>query len=327
MKTINKSFVCRLIALTLGLSIIILLIYITGFNTLIDSLRRIEPKFIALAVIVYGSSWIFRTLRLRLFTDNTVISIASFELFQLQISSYALNVVFPAKLGDVAMVGYLNRRGMLLGDAAAIAVQSRILDVIALVLLSSPAMIIFSEKTNIDWIKSTLLISAILVICPAVVVLLDRNDLINYMLKEIGSRSGNGYFKTALEKIRETYNSYVEIISNRTLFIISIIISMTIWLFDIITCYVIGFSLGLTIPFFVVILAVCLANVGKSVPATPGSIGIYEGILAAVLVIFGIPSGLAIVIAILDHAVKNLFTLAIGLPATMRLGFKISKEL
>ena len=63
-----------------------------------------------------------------------------------------------------------------------------------------------------------------------------------------------------------------------------------------------------------------IGNVGKSAPATPGAVGIYESVLAAVLVLFGVSFDLAIVVAILDHAIKNLFTLAIGVPATAGIG-------
>ena len=46
--------------------------------------------------------------------------------------------------------------------------------------------------------------------------------------------------------------------------------------------------------------------------------GIYEGVLSAVLVSFGVPFESAIVIAVLDHALKKLFNLAVGIPACVR---------
>ncbi|MCK4339944.1 MAG: hypothetical protein KAW87_08170 [Candidatus Cloacimonetes bacterium] len=75
----------------------------------------------------------------------------------------------------------------------------------------------------------------------------------------------------------------------------------------------------------IIILAVSMGNVGKSAPATPGAIGIYETVLAAVL--FGVSFDLAIVVAILDPAIKNLFTLVISVPATAGIGIDVSSLL
>jgi len=54
-------------------------------------------------------------------------NIGIFDLFKLYISGYALNVMLPAKLGDVATVGYLKMKGVHIGRSAAIILQTRIL--------------------------------------------------------------------------------------------------------------------------------------------------------------------------------------------------------
>jgi len=60
------------------------------------------------------------------------------------------------------------------------------------------------------------------------------------------------------------------------------------------------------------------------VPSIPGGIGIYESALAGILVLFGTPVDIAITIAILDHAIKNIFTLVFGIPATTSIGLNFS---
>jgi len=98
-----------------------------------------------------------------------------------------------------------------------------------------------------------------------------------------------------------------------------------IWLFEALTCYTASIAIGAQISIIAVIFAVSIANVGKSAPATPGAIGIYEGILVAILFLFGISFDVAIVIAILDHAIKNLFILVIGVPAITSIGLKMTQ--
>ena len=102
----------------------------------------------------------------------------------------------------------------------------------------------------------------------------------------------------------------------------SILLSLLIWLFEALTCYIVAIAVGARIPIIAVIFAVSIANVGKCAPATPGAVGIYECILVAILVLFETSFDIATVIAILDHLIKNLFILVIGVPATVNIGIE-----
>ena len=77
-------------------------------------------------------SWIFRVQRLERFTGDAGEKIYFFELFKRLSSGYTLNVLLPAKLGDVAMIFYLKMKKIAIGKSTAIIFQLRILDVMAL---------------------------------------------------------------------------------------------------------------------------------------------------------------------------------------------------
>jgi uncharacterized protein (TIRG00374 family) len=156
---------------------------------------------------------------------------------------------------------------------------------------------------------------------------LEENKIFAGLLDKIGNKFRHKFLKLAVEKTKDAYEGYHEIVLNKKLLAASILLSLMMWLFDGLTCYAVSIAVGTQIPIIVVILAVSIGNVGKSAPATPRSIGIYESMLAAVLVLFGVSFDLAIVIAILDHAIKNLFTLAIGVPATAGIGMNVSSLL
>ena len=320
MKRGTKSWAYRIIAFIIGIGILLALIYQAGFERFLDIILQTSPYWIATAVIVYAASWIFRTWRLERFTTHAGKNIRIFDLFKLYISGYALNVILPAKLGDAATVGYLKMKGINIGRSAAIILQTRILDVLALILLSIPALILFSEKAAPNWIRTTIFICLFLVAVPIGIVVIDKNKVFSSLLEKLGNKSSHKFLKLAVEKTKDAYEGYHEIVLNKNLLAASILLSLMIWLFDGLTCYVVSIAVGAQISIIVVILAVSIGNVGKSAPATPGAIGVYETVLAAVLVLFGVSFDLAIVIAILDHAIKNLFTLAIGVPATAGIG-------
>ena len=320
-----KSWICRIIAFFIGFGVLLGLIYHVGFEKFLNIVLQTSPYWIVASVIVYAISWIFRTRRLERFTTHAGKNIKIFDLFKLYISGYALNVILPAKLGDAATVGYLKMKGINIGRSAAIILQTRILDMLALILLSIPAFILFSEKAAPNWIRTTIFICLFIVAVPIGIVVLDKNKAFSGLLEKLGNKFSHKFLKLAVEKTLDAYEGYHEIVSNKKLLVSSILLSLMIWLFEALTCYTVSIAVGAQIPIIAVIFAVSIANVGKCAPATPGAVGIYEGILVAVLFLFGISFDIAIVIAILDHLIKNLFILAIGVPATTSIGMNVSE--
>ncbi len=321
----KKSWIYNIIRLIIGIGILLGLIYHTGFKKFSNIILQTSPYWIVVSLIIYAASWIFRTWRLEQFTTHAEKNIGIFDLFKLYISGYALNTILPAKLGDVATVGYLKMKGINIGRSAAIILQTRILDGLALILLSIPAFVLFFEKGLPSWIMTTIFLWIVVVAVPIGVVNLDKNKMFADILEKLRDRYGHRFFKLVVEKIKNAYESYYEIVSDKELLVASILLSIIIWLFDGLTCYAVSIAVGAKMSIIAIILAVSIGNFGKSAPITPGGIGIYESILAAVLVLFGVSFDLALVIAILDHTIKKLFVLMIGVPTTVGMGMKIAQ--
>lgn len=323
----SKRCIYQGFALILGVIIIFGLIYYAGTQRFLEILRHISPMWILAAILIYATSWIFRTYRLKLLTNHAGTKIGMYELFKLYISGYALNILLPAKIGDAATVGYLKLKGIGIGRSAAIIIQTRVLDALSLILLSLPTILIFWGDSAPELVQKTLYVSLVIVAIPIAIVLLDSGRIISKTIDRITRHIDNNAIKLVAEKAKDAYDSYCDIISDKNLLFSTIFLSIIIWSIDALTCYSVSIAIGkrnILLP--IIILAVSIGNLGKSIPATPGSIGIYEGMLAATLSVFGVPAEEAIAIAILDHAIKNIFTLAIGIPMTTSMGLEISKK-
>ncbi|VVB67327.1 Lysylphosphatidylglycerol synthase TM region [uncultured archaeon] len=313
----RSPLLIRVLAFSASLAILLALIHFAGFENFYQIMLNASPLWLAAAVAIYAASWIFRTFRLGTLSKEAGANIGVWELFKLQISGYALNVILPAKLGDAATVCYLTMRGIGIGMSTAIVVQCRVLDVLALILLSLSSLALLFRKSPPEWIWMTIIGSLLIVSLCLGVVLLDRKmSLLHLSGRYLEPHMENGYLRSFSEKARDAYVGYRDIASNKLLFATGISLSLFIWLLDCLACYMVSLAVGAQVSLLAVILAVSLGNMGKSAPATPGSIGIYESILAAALAFFGMPIDLAVSIAILDHALKNIFTLALGIPAT-----------
>ena len=320
----KKSIKFSIMPFVFASAIILVLIYSVGFENIFRVIAYASPVGLISAVFIYSISWILRAVRLESLCKNVGAHVGIKELFKIYISGNALNVILPAKLGDAAVMGYLKMHGISIGMSAAITVQCRILDVIALVLFTLPSAILLFPEALPEWIRFIIIASALIVLLPIAIVLLSRcmgSENILKMIPELKTKSK--HLHLFAEKAKEAYFGYLKIASEKQLFSFTLLISLFIWLLDILTCYEVSLAIGVQVPTSVAVLAVSLANIGKSAPATPGSIGIYESILAAILALFGISMQLAVPIAILDHAIKNLFTLALGVPATMSQGLSL----
>ena len=314
----------RIASALLALAILFFLAHSVGLEDFYRAIIHASPAGLFSAVMVYSLSWVLRTVRLDCLVKNAGADIGAWELFKLYISGNALNVLLPAKLGDAAVVFYLRMQGIGLGMSTAIAVQSRILDVLALLVLSFPsAIMLFHEKTP-EWISLMLVGSLIIAALPLGVVLLSTTGILLHLInKNFRFLNKNKYIILFMEKAKDAYFEYIKLASLKRLFAISLLLSLIIWLLEILTCYATSLAVGAQVPLLAVVLGVSLANMGKVAPATPGSIGIYESILAAVLALFGVTMEIAIPLAILDHAIKNSFTLALGVPATTSQGLDL----
>jgi uncharacterized protein (TIRG00374 family) len=331
MKEDKHGWWMHAVGLTVGIGIVVWLIYHSGFGRFWQLVSRVSLSWLGVAILLYALSWAARTWRLRLFTRQAGKELKIGDLFKLQVSGFALNVLLPAKLGDLAFIGYLKMQGLRLGRAAAIALQNRILDLLAVLLLALPGMCqllrrsLASSQFAPRWIAVSFALGLTALLAVSGLVILDRRLKLSRLLRRWGEGRQKRWLRTALFKIDDAYVGYHEIVRDRRLLGGSVLLSLIIWCFEALTCLTVVTALGLEISLAAVMLGICLANVGKSVPPIPGGLGIYEGILSAVLVLFGLPFEAAVAAAILDALLKKGFNLVWGIPATAVMGVQLKE--
>ena len=79
---------------------------------------------------------------------------------------------------------------------------------------------------------------------------------------------------------------------------------------------------------FTCFFAVSIGNLAKVLPLSPGGIGLYEGAFTLLIVgLLGISPTLALGVAILDHAIKNILTIVGGFISSLDLNLSIKNTL
>lgn len=275
------------------------------WDDLLTAIRHIIPLYLAAGIAVCLCAWWLRGWRYRsiLKSLNCHVSV-TFSTACIFVSQ-TVNLVIPARLGDFVRVFILkHEHGATYSEGVSSLVVERVFDIITVALLGAVSLLFILNAPA--WFTT-------LIIVP-----LAAGAAFFIFLVFIGKfSSGNKYLAIILNMLHEIRKASLNIRSIAVL----VVSSVVIWMLDVLVCYAVVRMFNEEIPFVIIILAIVIGNLVKAVPLTPGGMGTYE---AALWFTFGLAGGVstsaAILIAIIDHLIKNLVTLVGGVISIYYLG-------
>lgn len=316
----SKKNLRHIVAFAVGILIIAALIhYLIGEKQFFESITTMDPFYMAIAIFVYFCAWLARGARLYGLIRFLGEKLGYWLGFRLHTAQFSMNVILPLKAGDFAAVLALRKHFGLVKAAAAI-IQVRVLDLAALSIFAIVALLFMGLPEFVFY--ALLVVMVLLLGGMSAIILMNRTQVFDQVASRLGGvflRRFSTEPETAVSRLTA---SYAKLLAPRAMFG-GIGISLVIWSLDALTFFFVAKSLGCDFFLPFIIIGVVCGNLAKAVPATPGSIGIYEGVIVLVLVFLGLPEAAVGIVAILDHLLKNLFTLAIGLPNLPALGSRM----
>lgn len=260
------------------------------------ALQHVIPQYLVPGVIICIAAWWLRGWRYHTILESLHYQVSVTVSTACIFVSQSVNVVVPARLGDFVRVFILKHEyDTSYSEGVSSLVVERIFDIVTVALLGAVA--IFFVLGVPAWFTT-------LIIVPLVAGLLFFIFLI--FVGKFSSK--NKYIIIILNMLHEIRRASLSLRSVIVLGTTSVII----WLLDIFVCLAVVLMFEQQIPFAVVVLAIVIGNLVKAVPLTPGGIGTYEAALTVTFGLAGIDPAVALLIAIIDHLIKNLVTLAGG---------------
>jgi len=287
----------------IAVGIISYMLYQT-WETLTRALHHLVPVWFGIAVAICLVAWVLRGWRYR-----TIVLSLGYPI-QLVIStacifvSQTANLIIPARLGDFVRVFILRHEySTTYSEGVSSIVVERVFDIFTVAILGAAALPFILDVPS--WFY-------IIIVLPIV-----AGTVFFGFLFCIGKCTAeNKYVQIVLTMLHEIRKASL---SFRSLLVLSTT-SLIIWFFDVLVCVSVVMMLGQNIPFPVVVLAIVIGNLVKAVPVTPGGVGTYEIALTGVFTLTGIPWEMGFLIAVTDHLIKNLVTLAGGIVSIYYLG-------
>ena len=304
----------------------------------ISRLGSADPTLVAASGVVYLLSWPLRGLRYR----DILAAIGYRERWTFLTGAVFIsqtgNLVFPARAGDGVRAYVVKaRRGIPYPSGFASLAVERVFDLLTIAVLAGTVLgglvvtgdagalvTALAEGVGGDTAAAgqTALVVAAAVGAAAVLasllIAVSARSERNYARRLVTRLSSDAYADYVAGVLEQFAGDVQTVARDRGVFVRVSVTSLLVWSLDVAVAVVVmlAFDVALAPGVLVAVtfLAVSVGNLAKVLPLSPGGVGLYEGaftLLVAALTPVGAVTALSV--AVVDHAVKNLVTVAGGL--------------
>jgi uncharacterized protein (TIRG00374 family) len=285
-----------LVSTVIAVGIIVFMLYSVR-DQLATAIEHIVWGYLLIATVICLLAWFLRGLRYKVILKGIGISCGLLFSTGCIFVSQTANLIVPARLGDLVRVFILRHEYQAtISQGISSLVVERVFDIVMVAVLGAISLLFVFNVP--DWFYSIILIPLGLGVIFYVILIYSGRLTSEHKYVRI--------LLTILEQIRQVSLSLRSVASLS-------VQSIVIWILDILVCFFVALMFQVTIPFAVIVLAIVIGNLVKAIPLTPGGVGTYELSVALTFTVAGIDPAVATLIAVIDHLVKNLVTLAGGI--------------
>jgi uncharacterized protein (TIRG00374 family) len=313
----------------------VLAVRVVETERVVEAVRMADIGLLTAAVCVYAVSWPVRGYRydqvLGVMGRHCGRGFLTAAVFVSQLA----NLAVPARAGDGVRAYLLKtRREVPYTTGAASLTVERLFDLLALACFGAVAVawLLLDGRTlpvseSVPAVLGASAVAGAALCCSVILVVIARQDW------DVGGRFRTRADGTALSTVVDAaveFGADVRVVAADPRAIGRIGAgSLAVWALDVLTAILVFRAVTglLSVPLVVAVgtLAVTVGNLAKVLPLSQGGIGLYEAAFTAVVVaVSPISAATALAAAIVDHALKNVVTVAGG--AASALGLNLSLD-
>ncbi len=238
----------------------------------------------------------------------------------------ALNLIIPARLGELARPYLLQRRGASFSSVFGAVLVERFFDLLGLLLLLG--VVLWTTPQQIPWVYVRLGQALLLALAggyAVVLLVLIRREqvqaVVDRLVSWLPSRAG-----AFLGGVFQRIVAGLGIMASWKQAVVIFIYSVTIWtLFSTIT-YLFLRAFSIDAPFLVAVTTQVLLCIGVALPSAPGFIGTFHAACRYALALFGITAAIAVPFATVYHLFNVVLSLSLGMISYWTGAFRVNRE-
>jgi hypothetical protein len=308
------SWLNMLLAATLGIVLLAVIFTLAGFSEVFSLLSHISPQFLLLSGVVLLLAFIVRTWRWSVLLRASGYRVHIDTAFKCIMFGWMINYLLPLRIGDIARGAALKTTEntplsvglftILIERAMDMLVLAIMLGVAIILILNNPEMVEIAALTLVVAVGLLAFLAAIFRYDRLIVSKLDR------WFPAISQSMGR--YKTAL----------LSLAGNPMAIGLCLILSFPVWLLEASSIYFAAMAFHYPLTMAMAVTAGVVAFIVQAIPTTPGGIGVQEGTIAGVLLLFGVNTSIGTSIALLDHLARGIVIFLFGMISAIHIGFE-----
>ena len=292
----------------IGMCIFTAIFALFGFADIIENLKEASISYLILCCFIMFGGYLLRTWRWSVIFRSNGYTVPRDLLFKALMFGALLNYLLPARIGDIGRgIAIKTASQRPLGVTMSTIVIERAFDTFSLAIM----LLVVGSMAHAWLFAGSLVLTALLVGLLAIVY---------YNKKRITSLFFR--FIPNIEASITALNDGLRMMAkNIPALGLCFILSVIIWISDILCLWVAALALHHVIPFAAATVSGIAAFIAQSLPLTPAGIGVHEGAIVSMLLLFDIPAQVGMAVALADHAVRAIVIYVVGILCTIHLGF------
>lgn len=300
-------------AMVFGILLLMGIFSFSGYSQVYETIKNISLYYVLLGFAAITAAFFMRTWRWKVLLRTSGYVMPSHIIFKSLMFGFLINYFIPARAGDIARGAALKAAERTpMGISLSTIVIERAMDMLTLALMLGAGATLVSGSSTMLIVATAALVIAFLLVLMLVFAYKYDKFISRRLEKRFPAISG---FLNAMKE--GLYKMYF----NPSALMLSIAISIPVWLFEISGIYIAAMAVGYKIPFSLAVVAGITSFLAQTIPITPGGIGVYEGTMVGVFALFGIPIATGVSLALVDHFVRASVTLVFGMISTIHIGF------
>ena len=287
----------------LGVSAVLLALFVltVDVSAMLSALAEAEYVLVVPAIGLYLVSVGFRTARWRWLLAHMK-RIGLVRLYPVVVVGYMANNLLPMRLGELVRSHYVGEREGISKVSALVTIFiERLLDALTLLLFIAVIAVFvplaglaegFGDRSGVAWPALAALISVPFVGTFGALLLIAAAPIRARALAQLVTRRLPRRLQPQTTALIDTFFRGVAPLGSMRSLLVLFSLSAPIWLFEAGLFFVIGFAFGLDDIYpslaqmaVAMVLVTAIANIGSSIPAAPGGLGLFELIARETLVL------------------------------------------
>ena len=311
---VKGSWIRLVVAALIGLLLLLGIFSFAGFSEIFEILSNVSLEYVAIACIMILMTFIFRTWRWSVLLRTSGYRVHRDTAFKCIMFGWLLNYLLPARVGDVARgMALKTTEGTPLSISLPTIVIERAMDMLTLSLILMAALYTFASDASLLLVAAGALVIAVVLVLGLVVV---------YRCDRIISGRLAGRFESLGKSILVLKEGLYRMYENPQAISLCLILSAPVWFFEVSSIYFSAKAIHFELLPSLAVISGVVAFIAQAIPTTPAGIGVHEGSITGVLLLFGVAAETGTSIALVDHFARGLVTYVVGMISAVHIGFE-----